>query len=70
MKEGLSDIDLTIRIGGEDTSIFEIMQRFRNDGSCEHTIQQALVAAALAEMEEPVRHGCNCYWCQGKEYGG
>lgn len=32
----------TIRTGGEDLSIFDIMQRYRNDGSCERVIQDAL----------------------------
>lgn len=39
----------TIRTGGEDLSIFEIMQRFRNDGSCEYVIQDALIAMARVD---------------------
>src|SRR5262245_51765432 len=31
-----------ITSGGERLSIFDIMQRFRTDGSCEHVIKQAL----------------------------
>lgn len=44
-------LEQTIRTGGEDLSIFEIMQRFRNDGSCEHVIQDALIA--MARIDPP-----------------
>lgn len=44
----MSNTELTIPSGGEDLSIFEILQRFRTDGSCEHIIQQALTQLARA----------------------
>lgn len=39
----MANLDLTIRYGGEDMTIFDIMCSYRNDGSCEAIIRQALV---------------------------
>lgn len=39
----------TITTGGESLSIFEIMQRYRNDGSCEHVIEDALRRLSLID---------------------
>lgn len=41
--------------GGESLDIFEIMQRFRTDGSCEHLIKEAL--ENLANTRVPVAVG-------------
>lgn len=41
--------DATITTGGESLSIFEIMQRYRNDGSCEHVIRDALRRFSLLD---------------------
>ena len=38
----MSEIDLKI----DDLSVFEIMQRFRTDGSCEHMVRDALIRLA------------------------
>ena len=45
----MSEIDLIVE---DDLSVFDIMQRYRQDGSCEHIIRAALVAAA-----SPTRYG-------------
>jgi hypothetical protein len=42
----MSEIDLTINYGGEDMTVFDIMQRYHNDGSCEAVIRRALVQLA------------------------
>lgn len=43
--------ELTVTTGGESLSIFEIMQRYRNDGSCEHVIQDALQRLFLLDNQ-------------------
>ena len=49
---------LKIRSGGEDLCIFEIMQAFRTDGSCEHLVQDALVSYARGDERKGV-----CVYC-------
>lgn len=39
--------------GGESLDIFEIMQRFRTDGSCEHLIKEALESLARTRASAP-----------------
>lgn len=41
-REEAPEREATIKTGGESLSIFEVMQRYRNDGSCERVIQEAL----------------------------
>lgn len=45
----------TITTGGESLSIFEIMQRYRNDGSCEHVIEDALRRLSLIDSQAALR---------------
>jgi len=41
--------------GGEELSISEIMQRFRNDGSCERLIRDALARVSVSPQQEQKR---------------
>lgn len=47
------NIDEVIVDGGEELTIFEIMQRYRSDGSCETLIRRAL--ALLANNATPAK---------------
>lgn len=49
LKIKMTNLDLMIRYGGEDITIFDIMYSYRNDGSCEAIIRQALVLLAGRE---------------------
>lgn len=54
---------LRIVSGGESLDVFEIMCRFRTDGSCEHLIKEALMLLARADSE--VKQSCHCIvWAQ------
>lgn len=53
------EIDLPIRSCGEDTSVFEIMQRYRNDGSCESLIRTALVSFAKEQYVRRINDSQN-----------
>lgn len=53
-KPNRDEVEVTIASGGEELGIYEIMQRFRNDGSCEHIIIDALTRyAACATPPTP-----------------
>lgn len=55
--------ELEITSGGESMTISEIMQRFRNDGSCDYLIQEALAAFALSrapQAQQAVALHCSC----------
>lgn len=45
--------ELRIVSGGESLDIFETMQRFRTDGSCEQLIKRALEKFADTETPQP-----------------
>lgn len=57
--------ELTIYSGGENIAISDVMQRYRNDGSCEHLIREALVLLVERnDGDSPHNHdwhdpGCN-----------
>lgn len=51
MTNSTSEREQTIKTGGESLSIFEVMQRYRNDGSCEHVIEDALRRLSLLDSE-------------------
>lgn len=63
--ESLPEQEQGLRIvsGGESLDVFEIMCRFRTDGSCEHLIKEALMLLARADSE--VKQSCHCIvWAQ------
>jgi hypothetical protein len=60
-----SEIDKTILSGGEAISVFEVMQRFRSEGSCEGIVRDALVNLA----DEPLlREARECEWQSLADY--
>src|ERR1700738_936703 len=57
----MSEIDLKI----DDLSVFEIMQRFRSDGSCEGIVSDALVNLADKPL---LREARECEWQSLADY--
>lgn len=57
----MSELDIEITDHGDTMTVFEIMQRYRSDGSCEDLVRNALVAYASAP---PVVEKIKCLRCE------
>jgi hypothetical protein len=61
----MSEVIPTINCGGEPLDVYEIMHRYRNDGSCdyviEHALRQMAAGQSLVEIFEAAKEKARGY---------